>query len=171
MAYEATAQLYKRQYDLAKKKAQTDYEQAVSELALQSQQQDRDLESNLEARGILRSGEAMQNRVRIGAAQKSAELATQQSREQALNQAGLTYAQQLAQLQAQGYSGATPAAETKTDSALVAEKLIPGQRVGGADRRMPDGGAVVNGIYIPPGLMFSSGVSAPAPVRPTRGAF
>ena len=34
------------------------------------------------------------------------------------------------------------------------EALKPGQNVGGADRRLPNGGAVINGIYLPPGLNF-----------------
>lgn len=32
--------------------------------------------------------------------------------------------------------------------------LKPGQNVGGADRKLANGGAVVNGIYLPPGLNF-----------------
>ena len=34
------------------------------------------------------------------------------------------------------------------------EALKPGQNVGGADRKLPNGGAVINGIYLPPGLNF-----------------
>jgi hypothetical protein len=33
-------------------------------------------------------------------------------------------------------------------------RLIPGSNIGGADRKLANGGAVVNGIYIPPGLKF-----------------
>ena len=32
--------------------------------------------------------------------------------------------------------------------------LKPGQEIGGADRKLVNGGAVINGIYIPPGLKF-----------------
>ena len=32
--------------------------------------------------------------------------------------------------------------------------LKPGQNVGGADRKLANGGAVINGIYLPPGLNF-----------------
>ena len=32
--------------------------------------------------------------------------------------------------------------------------LKPGSNIGGADRKLPNGGAVINGIYLPPGLNF-----------------
>lgn len=105
MAYEATAELYKRQYDLAKKKAQSEYESRIGDLATQYQQANRDLEGNLESRGILRSGEGMRGRVRLGAAEKAAQLSALQAQEAALDQAGLSYMQQLAELQAKGYTG------------------------------------------------------------------
>lgn len=108
MAYEATAELYRRQYDLAKKRAQSEYDSRIGQLAEQYRQANRDLEGNLESRGILRSGEGMRGRVRLGAAEKSAQLAALTAQEEAMNQAGLTYAQQLAELQAKGYGGGTP---------------------------------------------------------------
>lgn len=108
MAYEATAELYKRQYDLAKKRAESEYQSRIGELATQYRQANRDLESGYEGRGILRSGEAMRGRVRLGSAEKAAQLAALTAQEETLNQAGLTYAQQLAELQAKGYTGGEP---------------------------------------------------------------
>lgn len=46
-----------------------------------------------------------------------------------------------------------------------------GQNVGGADRKLANGGAVVNGIYIPPGLNFGGTQTKPgATTSPTGGA-
>jgi hypothetical protein len=258
MAYEATAELYKREYDLAKKRAQSQYEQQIAELATQYRQANRGLEANLESRGILRSGEGMRGRVALGAQEKAAQLGALGAQEEAFNQAGLRYMQQLAELQAKGYTGAeaapgsgtgtggggagtgtgtpgtvtrpvepapTPPAEQPRvkppkpsnpppgydyvwNEAKWAWELValtsggpaqpgmpapppgqggpneigsggrpigtpppgfvppgtaPGVNVGGPDRRLPNGGAVVDGIYIPPGTIFAP---APAP-RPT----
>ena len=41
----------------------------------------------------------------------------------------------------------------------------PGGRIGGPDRRLPNGGGVVDGIYIPPGLQFGA-PATPAPATP-----
>ena len=41
------------------------------------------------------------------------------------------------------------------------EALKPGQKVGGADRKLPNGGAVINGIYLPPGLDFGGFQTGP----------
>jgi hypothetical protein len=50
-------------------------------------------------------------------------------------------------------------------------RLIPGSNIGGADRKLPNGGAVVNGIYIPPGLNFGGAQTKPgATTIPTGGA-
>jgi multidrug efflux pump subunit AcrA (membrane-fusion protein) len=207
MAYEATAELYKRQYDLAKKRAQSEYDSAIGDLATQYRQANLDLEANLEGRGILRSGEGMRGRVRLGAAEKAAQLGAETARQGALDQAGLSYMQQLAELQAKGYKGGTPGtggdgggtgAGTGSGSsddgsssaggenilgypkevwdkinwgALASSNVLPapGGQIGGPDRKLSNGGAVVNGIYIPPGIDW--GALAPQPVRPIRGAF
>ena len=42
----------------------------------------------------------------------------------------------------------------------------PGQNVGGPDRRLPNGGGVVDGIYIPPGTQFTP-PATPAPATPS----
>lgn len=234
MAYEATAELYKREYDLAKKRAQSEYQSRIGELATQYRQANRDLESGYEGRGILRSGEAMRGRVRLGAAEKAAQLAALTAQEETLNEAGLTYAQQLAELQAKGYTGGTPdtgggdttptpgspapapipepdrvvgkpveptpPSETPTQQRppmpgnappgyfyrwndatqsweLVARESItdsgmgsgqnpntwePGKYVSGPDRKLSNGGAVVDGIYIPPGT-FANITPQPSP--------
>lgn len=39
--------------------------------------------------------------------------------------------------------------------------LKPGQEIGGADRKLANGGAVMNGIYIPPGLNFGGTQTKP----------
>ena len=231
MAYEATAELYKRQYDLAKKRAQSEYESRIGDLATQYRQSNRDLEANLESRGILRSGEGMRGRVRLGAAEKGAQLSAEAARQSALDTAGLSYMQQLAELQAKGFGGApasttptptpvatqpvtstpttptaptaptaptvppsgpsntacptgyvydpikkvcvkestlptvggtpVPPGQTPTETRPPAPNTVgggaagypaPGAKIGGADRKLPNGGAVVDGIYLPPGL-------------------
>ena len=268
MAYEATAELYRRQYDLAKKRAQSEYESRIGELATQYRQANRDLEGNLESRGILRSGEAMRGRVRLGAAEKGAQLSAEAARQSAMDTAGLSYMQQLAELQAKGYTGGeaattptapgtgsgtpgtpstqtpatqtpatqTPATQTPVEQPRVkppkpgnpppgydyvwneqkfAWELValtsggpaqpgmpapppgqggpseigsggrpiatpppnfvppgtaPGALVGGPDRKVPGGGAVVDGIYIPPGINFGPPVVT-KPVIPIKGRY
>lgn len=224
MAYEATAELYKRQYDLAKRRANSEYESRIGELANQYRQTNRDLEANLESRGILRSGEGMRGRVRLGAAEKAAQLAALSAQQGALDEAGLNYMQQLAELQAKGFGeevappptpvggggggggagggggknkdetilgrpksewdnidwaglgeiikgsrtvGGTPVGigDTPTETRPPAPNTVgggasgypgPGGQMGGPDRKLPNGGAVVDGIYIPPGTFGSS---------------
>lgn len=48
-------------------------------------------------------------------------------------------------------------------------RLIPGSNIGGADRKLPNGGAVVNGIYIPPGFDLSGFSSTPTSRGRTTG--
>lgn len=229
MAFEATAELYKRQYDLAKRRSESEYQSRIGELATQYRQANRDLEGNLEARGVLRSGEAMRGRVRLGAAEKAAQLAALSAQQGALDEAGLSYLQQLAELQAKGFGekvaplpeappatggggrgggggadaelilghpksewdkvdwaglgeiikksrtvGGTPIApgDTPTETRPPAPNTVgggasglpaPGGQMSGPDRRLPNGGAVVDGIYIPPGTFASQ----PAPSTTT----
>ena len=233
MAYEATAELARRQAELARKRAQSTYDSTIGNLATEYRQLNRDLEGGLEGRGILRSGEANRARTRLGATEKAAQLAAETNRQAALDQADLTLMQELANLQAKGYTGGTSTTgggsgggapdmsiqpidvppgekqkETETpaqqrpampsnapagyfyqwDEASNSWKLTareavtpvgmgtgqnpntwkPGQYVSGADRKLPNGGAVVNGYYIPPGTNFAGG---PQPLRPIRGAY
>lgn len=48
----------------------------------------------------------------------------------------------------------TPTAPSFTDPATGAT-YQPGQQVGGEDRTLPNGGAVVDGVYIPPGIDYT----------------
>jgi len=263
MAYEATAELIRRQYELAKKRAQSQYDTDIGTLATQYRQMNRDLEGNLESRGILRSGEGMRGRVRLGAEEKAAQLQAEIARQAAFDQAGLTQLQQLAELQAKGYGGApasggggapapggggggssapvrtptptptpTPAPapavrppkpsnpppgydyvwnEAKKAWELVAltsggpaqpgmpqqppggggineigsggrpigtpppgfvpPGTAPGAVVGGPNRPLPNGGAVVDGIYLPPGINFGPAPAPAQPVRPIQGRY
>ena len=130
MAYEATAELYRREYELAKKRAQSAYDSRIAQLATAHRQANRDLEANLESRGILRSGEGMRNRVNLGAAEKAAQLGALGEREDAWNRAGLVLAQQLAELSAKGGT-TTPTTPTPTPapapapSPVVTRPVIP----------------------------------------------
>lgn len=72
MANEATAELYTRQSGLNKAKLTTDYEQYLADLATKYGVSNDQLNANLEARGILRSGEAGTARTRLSAAEEAA---------------------------------------------------------------------------------------------------
>ena len=56
---------------------------------------------------------------------------------------------------------ATPAQTGPQLSESDLSNLKPGQEIGGADRKLANGGAVVNGIYIPPGLNFGGTQTRP----------
>ena len=65
-----------------------------------------------------------------------------------------------------------PAGAAAQEGPLVSEtgdfsRLIPGSNIGGADRKLPNGGAVVNGIYIPPGLNFGGTQTKPGTTTTT----
>jgi hypothetical protein len=72
MAETATAEYYRKQNDLNKAKLKTDYEQYLEDLATKYGISQEQLNSNLEARGILRSGEAGTAQARLGAANEAA---------------------------------------------------------------------------------------------------
>lgn len=72
MANEATAELYTRQSGINKAKFKTDYDQYLADLATKFGISQDQLNSNLEARGILRSGEAGTAQSRLGAANEAA---------------------------------------------------------------------------------------------------
>jgi hypothetical protein len=75
MANEATAELYTRQSGINKNKLKTDYEQYLADLATKYGISGDQLNSNLESRGILRSGEAGTARTRLSAAEEAARTA------------------------------------------------------------------------------------------------
>jgi len=72
MAETATAEYYRRQNELNKAKLKTDYEQYLADLATKYGISGEQLNANLEARGILRSGEAGTAQARLGAANEAA---------------------------------------------------------------------------------------------------
>ncbi len=77
MANEATAELYTRQSGLKKAKLKTDYDQYLADLARQYGLSTKQLDTNLESRGILRSGEAGESRTQLSAAEEAARLSAQ----------------------------------------------------------------------------------------------
>ena len=72
MANEATAEYYTKQNKYDKAKFKTDYDQYLEDLATKYGISQEQLNSNLEARGILRSGEAGTAQARLGAANEAA---------------------------------------------------------------------------------------------------
>lgn len=54
-----------------------------------------------------------------------------------------------------GGMGAQPTGPSYTDPATQVT-YQPGQQIGGEDRALPNGGAVVDGIYIPPGIDYAA---------------
>jgi len=105
MANEATRALYDKQANLARTNAQTAYEVALANLGRRFGLANRQLESNLEARGILRSGEANMARTEMTAQEQAEKTAAEMARTSALDQADLTLAQQLAALKTSSGGG------------------------------------------------------------------
>lgn len=117
MAETATAEYYTRQNKLNKEKLKTDYEQYLADLATKYGISQEQLNSNLEARGILRSGEAGTAQARLGAANEAAQTSAATDYEYNTATADINLATQLAGLQsatpAQTPAPAAPAAEDK----------------------------------------------------------
>lgn len=107
MANEATAEYYTRQTELNKKKYQTDYDQYLKDLATKFGISQQNLDSNLESRGILRSGEAGTAQARLGAANEAAITTAGTNLDYNLATADTNLATQLAGLQSS--TPATPA--------------------------------------------------------------
>ena len=108
MANEATAELYTRQSGLNKAKFKTDYEQYLADLATKYGVSNDQLNANLEARGILRSGEAGTARTRLGAAEEAARTSAQSNYDYNVANEDISLAQRLAGLMTGGSSGGTP---------------------------------------------------------------
>jgi hypothetical protein len=72
MAETATAEYYRKQSGLNKAKLKTDYKQYLADLATKYGISGKQLNANLESRGILRSGEAGTARTRLSAANEAA---------------------------------------------------------------------------------------------------
>ena len=105
MAETATAEYYTRQNNLNKAKLKTDYEQYLADLATKYGISQEQLNSNLEARGILRSGEAGTAQARLGAANEAARTTATTNYDYNTATEDINLATQLAGLQS-----ATPAA-------------------------------------------------------------
>lgn len=104
-----TAELARRRFELTKQQREARRDLELAALGQRYYTAAGDLESNLESRGILRSGEAMRGRTQLGAEEKAAREATYTGAEFDINQAALDYANVLAELQAQN-APVTPAA-------------------------------------------------------------
>jgi hypothetical protein len=115
MAYESTRAYYDKQAQLAKDNADIAYNMALADLGRRFGIANRRLETNLESRGILRSGEANTARTEMTAEEEAAKTAAEMTKLGAYNQADMTLAGQLAALQAgSGSSGSTPSTTTTT---------------------------------------------------------
>jgi len=115
MAYESTRAYYDKQAQLAKENADIAYNMALADLGRRFGIANRRLETNLESRGILRSGEANTARTEMTAEEEAAKTAAEMTKLGAYNQADMTLAGQLAALQAgSGSSGGTPSTTTTT---------------------------------------------------------
>ena len=113
MAETATAEYYRKQNQLNKTKLKTDYEQYLEDLATKFGISQEQLNSNLEARGILRSGEAGTAQARLGAANEAAQTSAATNYEYNTATEDVNLATQLAGLQS-ATPAATPAPATTT---------------------------------------------------------
>jgi hypothetical protein len=117
MAETATAEYYRKQNDLNKAKLKTDYEQYLADLATKYGISGEQLNANLEARGILRSGEAGTAQARLGAANEAARTSATTNYDYNTATADTNLMTQLAGLQsstpAQTPAPAAPPAEDK----------------------------------------------------------
>ncbi|CAB5222844.1 hypothetical protein UFOVP366_30 [uncultured Caudovirales phage] len=109
MANEATAEYYTKQNKYDKAKFKTDYDQYLEDLATKYGISQEQLNSNLEARGILRSGEAGTAQARLGAANEAAITTAGTNYQYNVDTADTNLLKQLAGLQS-----ATPAPATTT---------------------------------------------------------
>lgn len=102
MATTATAEYYDKQANLTKQNADIAYNTALANLARRFGVANRQLESNMEARGILRSGEANTYRTELTAEEQAEKTAAEMAKLGAYNQADVTLAQQMAALGSSG---------------------------------------------------------------------
>ncbi len=115
MAETATAEYYRKQNELNKAKLKTDYEQYLADLATKYGISGEQLNANLEARGILRSGEAGTAQARLGAANEAARTSATTNYDYNIATADTNLATQLAGLQS-----STPAASPAATPAPAA---------------------------------------------------
>lgn len=124
MAETATAEYYTRQNNLNKAKFKTDYEQYLADLATKYGISQEQLNSNLEARGILRSGEAGTAQARLGAANEAARTSAATNYEYNTATADINLATQLAGLQS-ATPAQTPAPATTTPATTTPATTTP----------------------------------------------
>jgi hypothetical protein len=161
MANEATAELYTKQSGLNKAKFKTDYEQYLSDLATQYGVSNEQLNSNLESRGILRSGEAGTARTRLSAAEEAARTTAKSNYDYNLANEDINLTTKLAGLMAGGSGGSGTSSGTGSGT---------GTGTGGG------GGGTTAPMYRSPADpaydgMRDRGPRTPAPaVRPVRDA-
>ena len=117
MAETATAEYYRKQNELNKTKLKTDYEQYLADLATKFGISQEQLNSNLEARGILRSGEAGTAQARLGAANEAARTTATTNYDYNVASEDVNLATQLAGLQS-----ATPAPATTTPATTTPQQ-------------------------------------------------
>lgn len=132
MAQTATAQYYDKQANLTKQNADIAYNTALANLARRFGVANRQLESNMEARGILRSGEANTYRTELTAEEQAERTAAEMAKLGAYNQADLTLAQQMAALGSSGggsSSGGVGGAQPPASPASPARPATPSSQV------------------------------------------
>lgn len=166
MANEATAELYTKQSGINKAKFKTDYEQYLEELATKYGISNEQLNTNLEARGILRSGEAGTARTRLSAAEEAARTSAQSNYDYNIANEDVSLATKLAGLMAGSSTGigSTPTPPTPTKPAAVAPVATPATVVsyGGGTTQ----GQLPQAVQLPTGFDMS-GFMKPTKPKPT----
>lgn len=164
MAYEASAELARKQYELAKGRAESARDLRLGTIGRNYLQGARSLEAGMEGRGILRSGEANRRRVEYGAEEKAAREAAMQQGEYEINQAALDYASELARLQALGYGGATATPEPERQRDVITSP----SRGGAPVTETPGGGGApadqTPSTQCPPGYAWDPNKNACVPI-------
>lgn len=145
----ASAALAKKKRDLARAQAEASTQANLADIGRQYYDATRNLEGNLEARGILRSGEANTARVSLGAEEKAARARASMAGEQAINQAELDYASALAQAQA---ANPPKASSTPLPTGSPDDPPPAGQPAGG--KWITDANGKRH--YLPPGINFAA---------------
>jgi hypothetical protein len=121
MAETATAEYYTKQNKYDKEKLKTDYEQYLADLATKYGISQDQLNSNLESRGILRSGEAGTAQARLGAANEAAITTAGTNYQYNVDTADTNLLKQLAGLQSSTPATAPTPATTHAPAASPAE--------------------------------------------------
>lgn len=147
MATTATAEYYDKQAALTKSNADIAYNTALANLARRFGSANRQLEANMEARGILRSGEANTYRTELTAEEQAEKTAAEMAKLGAYNQAEITLAEQMAALNANnsgssgggsssgssGGGGAQPPASPARPATPANQVTKTGMLIGSAD--------------------------------------